>query len=243
MRQREERETHTHTQREKERQREREREREGGREREIERDETKERIKAAHHPFFLSFFSPFSLLSLSSSSLFVSVSLSLFLSCSLQRIGSDLGEGVVEEEVEEDIEEVRRKKEKSGRQAEEAATTDAYHSAAFCMMDALAGRDKHGMMTLSSAPPLVRTAFAIQTSNAEWAVFCIAVFVYVVVAFTEDQFPTSATALTSICLAVFVSDIALKMVYMTPLDYVGKIWNAAQVGPRYRVGEKKETKK
>ena len=98
------------------------------------------------------------------------------------------------------------------------------------MMDALAGRDKHGVLTLSSSSPLVRTAFAIQTSYAEWAVFCAAVFTHIVLAFIEDTYRIPAIVLTVPCLSVFIGDIFMKMLYMTPKDYIGKVWNATQVG-------------
>ncbi len=106
---------------------------------------------------------------------------------------------------------------------------DMFQMAANCMLDALAGRDKHGLMSISQQSKTLQYAFKIQTSYAEWLIFCSAVTLHTVLAFLEDQFATPAIALTCIILLVYSLDITLKMVYMSPRDYLTKIWNVGQV--------------
>lgn len=151
----------------------------------------------------------------------------------LQIIGSILGENHVEEDITKDVLESRRKSSKSHLESKSdgkpAPKNDSYHLAAYCMLDALAGRDKHGITTMSTKSPFIRAAFQIQTSNVEWFVFCAAVVVHTVMAFTEDGYRTSATGLTAVCLLIYIADIVLKMIFMTPQDFFRKTWNAGQV--------------
>ncbi len=97
------------------------------------------------------------------------------------------------------------------------------------MLDALQGRDKHGLLNAISKPRSVRFAFYYQTSDIEAGVFLIAVMLYAICAYFEDNYYSVGIGLAVPCLCIFIADVAAKAYYMTPSDCFNKAWNVVQV--------------
>lgn len=111
----------------------------------------------------------------------------------------------------------------------DATGLDEYHLAAYCMMDALQGRDKHGRLHMTARSRFVQLLFFYQTSDWELRAFYVFVLLHSLSAFFERASPSIAIGLTVPSLVFFIIDITAKSIFMTPRDCLSKRWNFGQV--------------
>ena len=106
---------------------------------------------------------------------------------------------------------------------------DEYHLAAYCMLDALSGRDKHGHLTIFRQGWTVRAAFFFHTSEWELRLFYAFALLYTITTYLDEDHRVLSIAFVPPALLFFALDLFAKTHYMTIRDCFSKIWNAAEV--------------